>query len=89
MNKMTTFYSERSQQTLQIYEKFAIITQNWHKAKFCFTCFSGPLYLINGIQYEKKSIQPSWRYTRGQIDRWTNKLAPFLYSPIPLRQGGE
>ena len=37
MNKITTFFSEISQQTLNIYEKMAKITQIGHKAKFYFT----------------------------------------------------
>ena len=37
LNKITTFFSDISQQTLKIYEKMAIITQSCHRAKFYFT----------------------------------------------------
>ena len=46
INKITTFFSETSQQRLENYEKIAIITQIWHRPKFYFTCISGPWYLI-------------------------------------------
>ena len=46
MNKITTFFSEISQQTFKIYDFFYIITQIWNRAKLYFTCISGPWYLI-------------------------------------------
>ena len=46
MNKIITFFSEISQQTLKICEKIAIITQMWHRAKFYFMCISSPCHLI-------------------------------------------
>ena len=46
MNNITTFCSEISQQTLEMYEKIAIINQIGHSAKFYFTSISGPWYLI-------------------------------------------
>ena len=57
MNKIATFFSKISQQTLKIYEKIHIITQIWHRAKFylCALVAHGTWwwYLIS-----RKSIQP-------------------------------
>ena len=85
--KQNTTFFEISQQTLKIYEKIAIITQIWHKAKFYFICISSLCYLIM-VPNMKKSIQPSW--IPRQIHRLTDGLDSFLYSPIPLiRRSGE
>ena len=53
MNKIITFFAEISQQTLKSYEKIAIITQIWHKAKFYFTRISGVWYLIIVLNMKK------------------------------------
>ena len=49
--------------TLNIYEKLAIITQTWHRAKFYVTSISGPWYLH--IQYEEN---PSSHHERMSKD---------------------
>ena len=41
-----TFFSEISQQTLNIYEKLAIVSQMWQRGKFYFTHISSPWYMI-------------------------------------------
>ena len=46
MNKISPFFYEISQQIHKMYEKVAIITQIWQKAKCYFTSMSNALYLI-------------------------------------------
>ena len=57
MNKITTFFSAISQQTLKIYEEIAIITQIWHTVKFYFMWISSLLYLI--MIPNMKTIHPA------------------------------
>ena len=76
-NRITTFFSEISQQKLKIYEKIAIITQSWHRAKFNFTCISGPWYLImvpNMLKI-KPAIMEECARTARQTD-WTMVYIP-------------
>ena len=69
MNKITTFFSDKSQQKLKTYEKVAIITRICHRAKFYVMCTSIPWYLIMVPNMKKIHLAG---------------LGPFLYSQIPL-----
>ena len=97
MNNITTFFSDISQQTLNIkfYEKIAIITQIWHRAKFYFTSIHGSWYMIMVPNMKKihlaimeECMRTDWEMdgqTDGWMDSWTDGLDPFLYSPFLLR----
>ena len=63
--------------TLKMYEKIAIITQIWYKAKFYFTDLSGPWYLIMVPILWRKS----WRNTQGRLDRRINWDWSLSYIP--------
>ena len=69
INKITTFFYDISQQTLNIYETIAIITEMWHRAKFYFTCISGPLNQI--MVPNIKKIYPVTVQECTIMDRWT------------------
>ena len=83
MNKITT---------IKIYEKMALITQIWHRAKFYFMYIVSAWNLIM-VSNMKKSIRPSWRNVQGGTGGWMDGqmdgLDLFLYSLIPLLWSGE
>ena len=83
MNKITTFFSEISQ-VLKSYEKIAIITQIWHRAKFYFTCINGPWYLIM-VRNMKKihlAIMGECMRTDRRLDWWTGPVPIFPNSDL-------
>ena len=83
MNKISPCFSEISHQIHKMYEIVTIITQVWHRAKCCFTSMSNAWYLITVPNMNKITT-----FNSQQTDRSTDRLNPFLCSPIPLRQRG-
>ena len=75
MNKISTFNSKISQ-VLQIYERIAIITQIWHRAKLYCTCISSAWYLIMVLNMNKinHAIMEECTRTARQTDRQTDGL---------------
>ena len=87
MNKINPFFFALSQQIHKMYEKVALITQIWLRAKLYFTCISNPWYPI----YRKSINHHGGMHNDGHLytDGLTNGLDPFLYSQIPLKWSGE
>ena len=65
MNKITTFCSEISQQTLTSYEKIALITQNLAQRQILFYMHQWPKVPIHGTQNEEN---PSHHHGRMRKD---------------------
>ena len=89
MNKISTCFSEISQQTLKMYEEIAKITQICHRAKFYFTYMSSPWYLIM-VPNNMKKIHPiimeecfedGW--TDWLTGGWTDRLMHWTLSYFP------
>ena len=76
MNKITTFFFEILQQTLKIYEKIAIITQIWHRAKFYFTCISGPWYL--SMVPNMKKIHSAIMEECARMNKWMDWTLSYI-----------
>ena len=81
MNKITAFFSKISQQTLKMYDKIAIISQMCHRAKFYFTCTSGPRYLNLVLNMNKN--HPVIMEECMRIDWQMDGLTDWTLSNIP------
>ena len=78
---ITTFFSEISQQILNIYKWMVIITHMWLGAKFYFTCISSrPWYLIMvpNMKNIHKVIMEECPRTARRTDRGTDRLISLI-----------
>ena len=69
---VVTFFSEISQQTLQIYENMAIITDIW-QIQILFYMHQQPMVPDHGTQYEENpSSHHGGMHEEGLPDEWTD-----------------
>ena len=91
INKITTFFSQISQQILNLYEKNVHTYSNLTQSQILIYMHQWPMLPDHCIQIKKIHPANMEECTRMDIrmERQIYGLDPFLYWPIPLRQSGE